>query len=545
MEIDACETESALMPTRNVGSNTDKTPKSSRKRRSSTPCPESGRTPSTGLETTPKSVSMRSNDSTPSRVPHACKRKALHFESPKAPISIASGLTERQQLSLLLEMTANEKNQTANRRSERSSSRIKIGGKRTNWRIHKRNERGETPLHVACIRGDSDAVQKLIEQGAQINCGDHAGWTPLHEAANHGHGEIVRILLENGADPNALGMDDITPLQDAITNGHNEVVTILIEIGDADSRIQNAAGQNAIDLAKEMNQTDLVQRLLQKESHRQKNSISDGSDLCCTPLDHEELKTREESPREENSKEIILAEDDSPLIDAEHLKGFVLGEILGHRRDEGEEESPVALLPEVEQIEPLSSPLSSPKKTSTNPNYSPTLVPKKRLVQQWTGKRFDDWVEKIADEWDFSEALFLTKNYTLVNPNESCNETQSELKRLLTKHKTEKEKLILAFEMRLFRALWDTSPLQPSGGVAFCDTMKPRVPTESPTIYPPRESLLKDTRDKYNQAAECLRLRQQAELDTFEALGKLYGNSQNLEQAFIEPFLIKTSSYKQ
>ena len=218
-------------------------------------------------------------------------------------------------------------------------------------------------------------------------------------------------------------------------------MTILIEIGDADSRIQNAAGQNAIDLAKEMNQTDLVQRLLQKESHRQKNSISDGSDLCCTPLDHEELKTREESPREENSKEIILAEDDSPLIDAEHLKGFVLGEILGHRRDEGEEESPVALLPEVEQIEPLSSPLSSPKKTSTNPNYSPTLVPKKRLVQQWvriqlgsvlgrnllcrqTGKRFDDWVEKIADEWDFSEALFLTKNYTLVNPNESCNEVQ-------------------------------------------------------------------------------------------------------------------------
>ena len=44
-------------------------------------------------------------------------------------------------------------------------------------RIHRRNERGETPLHLACIRGDESAVLSLIEQGADVNATDNAGIT--------------------------------------------------------------------------------------------------------------------------------------------------------------------------------------------------------------------------------------------------------------------------------------------------------------------------------------------------------------------------------
>ena len=42
-------------------------------------------------------------------------------------------------------------------------------------RVHKRNERGETPLHVACIRGDLRLAASLIKQGAEVNATDHAG----------------------------------------------------------------------------------------------------------------------------------------------------------------------------------------------------------------------------------------------------------------------------------------------------------------------------------------------------------------------------------
>ena len=45
----------------------------------------------------------------------------------------------------------------------------------TPGRVHKRNERGETPLHVACIRGDLRLATSLIEQGAEVNATDHAG----------------------------------------------------------------------------------------------------------------------------------------------------------------------------------------------------------------------------------------------------------------------------------------------------------------------------------------------------------------------------------
>lgn len=43
-------------------------------------------------------------------------------------------------------------------------------------KIHKRNERGETPLHTACIKGDSAAVLNLLEQGAEIDASDNAGY---------------------------------------------------------------------------------------------------------------------------------------------------------------------------------------------------------------------------------------------------------------------------------------------------------------------------------------------------------------------------------
>ena len=38
-----------------------------------------------------------------------------------------------------------------------------------------RNERGETPLHVAAIRGDEHKAKELLENGADPNDTDFAG----------------------------------------------------------------------------------------------------------------------------------------------------------------------------------------------------------------------------------------------------------------------------------------------------------------------------------------------------------------------------------
>ena len=50
-------------------------------------------------------------------------------------------------------------------------------GKRTpqERRANKRNERGETPLHLAAIKGDGLQAKKLIKAGADVNVKDFAG----------------------------------------------------------------------------------------------------------------------------------------------------------------------------------------------------------------------------------------------------------------------------------------------------------------------------------------------------------------------------------
>ncbi|RMX38967.1 hypothetical protein pdam_00008176 [Pocillopora damicornis] len=98
----------------------------------------------------------------------------------------------------------------------------------------KRNKRGETPLHVAAIKGCVETVRKLLAGGANPNTKDHAGWTPLHEACNHGYLTITELLLEHGAMINTPGgFDHDTPLHDAVTNGRVEVVSLLISRGAA------------------------------------------------------------------------------------------------------------------------------------------------------------------------------------------------------------------------------------------------------------------------------------------------------------------------
>lgn len=48
-------------------------------------------------------------------------------------------------------------------------------GSNTPARSRDRNERGETALHVAAIKGDQDVVKKLLDQGMDANVTDFAG----------------------------------------------------------------------------------------------------------------------------------------------------------------------------------------------------------------------------------------------------------------------------------------------------------------------------------------------------------------------------------
>ncbi|XP_030831008.1 ankyrin repeat domain-containing protein 12 isoform X2 [Strongylocentrotus purpuratus] len=162
-------------------------------------------------------------------------------------------LSERQQLALLMQMTANEENsnpvpvQTPQSKNSHNPTTPNSSGGVKN-KVNKRNERGETALHMAAIKGDSQMALNLINQGAEVNVQDFAGWTPLHEACNHGYYEVAKVLIKAGASVNTMGLEDDTPLHDAAVNGHVKVVKLLLKHGANPLQV-NKRGKAPLDIA--------------------------------------------------------------------------------------------------------------------------------------------------------------------------------------------------------------------------------------------------------------------------------------------------------
>ncbi|XP_072324461.1 ankyrin repeat domain-containing protein 12 isoform X2 [Scyliorhinus torazame] len=177
-------------------------------------------------------------------------------------ILIGYPLSERQQMALVMQMTARDNNSTPNHSSQTTPGQKKTpsSSSRQKDKVNKRNERGETPLHMAAIRGESKQVKELIIQGADVNVKDFAGWTPLHEACNLGYYEVAKQLILAGADVNTQGLDNDTPLHDAASNGHRDIVKLLLRNG-GDAYQMNHRGERPVDVA----DSDEMEQLLKGE----------------------------------------------------------------------------------------------------------------------------------------------------------------------------------------------------------------------------------------------------------------------------------------
>ena len=86
---------------------------------------------------------------------------------------------------------------------------------------------GHTPLYCAARSGNVDAVQYLIEQGADPDLKQRTGSTALHAASFFGHPEIVRCLLESGANYKVTNSSNNTPDVESFTT---EVKQVFVEL---------------------------------------------------------------------------------------------------------------------------------------------------------------------------------------------------------------------------------------------------------------------------------------------------------------------------
>lgn len=86
-------------------------------------------------------------------------------------------------------------------------------------------------LHSAAMFGREDAVQLLLDNGADVNLVVSLGNTPLKMAVNEGHTDIVRILIERGADVCDRRQSNNPALQIAEEQGHKEITELLKAAG--------------------------------------------------------------------------------------------------------------------------------------------------------------------------------------------------------------------------------------------------------------------------------------------------------------------------
>jgi uncharacterized protein len=119
------------------------------------------------------------------------------------------------------------------------------------------NDKGESVLMMAALKGKVELCELLIKRGAKVN---KDGWTPLHYAATGPEPKTVSLLLARGAELEAESPNKNTALMMAVRFGPEASVDLLLAQG-ADLKRVNAGGWNAVELAANVGRELLSKRL--------------------------------------------------------------------------------------------------------------------------------------------------------------------------------------------------------------------------------------------------------------------------------------------
>nr|AAH65093.1 Ankrd27 protein [Mus musculus] len=128
-----------------------------------------------------------------------------------------------------------------------------------------RDDRGQTPLHVAALCGQASLIDFLVSKGAVVNATDYHGSTPLHLACQKGFQSVTLLLLHYKASTEVQDNNGNTPLHLACTYGQEDCVKALVyyDVQACRLDIGNEKGDTALHIAARWGYEGIIETLLQ------------------------------------------------------------------------------------------------------------------------------------------------------------------------------------------------------------------------------------------------------------------------------------------
>ena len=118
--------------------------------------------------------------------------------------------------------------------------------------INAQNNKGNTALMLACIRGHTDIVKLILYQNADRSLKNNCDNNILQIASENGNIEIVTFLLQYQYTLtvllNEVNKNGDSPLMLACNNGYIELTNLLLNAG-ANKNISNKNSETALNIA--------------------------------------------------------------------------------------------------------------------------------------------------------------------------------------------------------------------------------------------------------------------------------------------------------
>lgn len=127
------------------------------------------------------------------------------------------------------------------------------------------NETGfteKTALYHAAEQDDLEAVQLLLQAGADPNHHNEYDEMAIHFAARHGNVPMIKLLAERGSDLDFIGEDFENPIVAAISKGHTQAAETLLECGASIWAEYEGTRATALHVATKHNNIKIVEKIL-------------------------------------------------------------------------------------------------------------------------------------------------------------------------------------------------------------------------------------------------------------------------------------------